>query len=347
MYDKSDVTYNSLITGLNNTRLEILEENLRLSNTLNVSRVLDKVDYEIDSSLMPQIENIYDNLKNDSKYARMLPSFKKHFVIPHKNNNVSILKSVDLRPFVRNRDLALLRLVRFNEEEIEQYILPSPFIGDDYLDKSLYFYAVDYLTDSNSIVVLKQLNYDYLRSSTPVNSSETLDENGDGLINLLFHWFSKHQSLPETFELAFEALFPGWQVRFHVTPGSDITLRIFDGMTELSPTSVPDGFYKLLAILAAVELRPKILLIDELENSLHGRIIEYVVALLKSIDSTVIVTTHSPFVVDSVNIDDLILVERNNHKTTCRRVKNPVKLKEDLVDKGVTVSESWLYSEML
>ncbi len=343
-----DVTYTSVIAGLNNTRLEIHEEGLRISNSLDAEFAMDKVDYKVHPSLIPVVGRICDDLRRDSRYKNALPNFEEHFTIPHRDSNVSFLKSVIVKPLPpKTKDLTLLRLVRFDGDQLEQHMLPSPSVTDDHGSHSLYAKAVSYLTDPSNIVILRQLDYDYLRSSTPINYPEGLEEDGGGLINLLFHWFTNDQKLPESFELAFEALFPGWQIRFHVTPGSDITLRVFDGMTELSPPSIPDGFYKLLVILAAVELNPKILLIDELENSLHGRIIEYVIGLLKSIDSTVIISTHSPFVVDSVDVDDLVLVEREDYKTTCRRVGNPAKLREELADKGVTVSESWLYSEML
>ena len=73
--------------------------------------------------------------------------------------------------------------------------------------------------------------------------------------------------------------------------------------TDLSPHSIPDGFYKLLAILAAIKVQPKVLLIYEVERSLHAEIVKCAIAELSACDSRVIVTSHSPLLIDAVNLE--------------------------------------------
>ena len=195
-------------------------------------------------------------------------------------------------------------------------------------------------------MLLRQLNYAKLRESPSVGTQTEMDEDGVGLVNLLFRWYNSHTGLPDRITSALESLFPEWQIRFTVTDDGRILLSVYDGNTILYPPSIPDGFYKLLVILTAIELNPKFLLIDEIETSLHAKMIEYIIGELIDCDSNVVITTHSPAVIDTVRLEDLVLLERTDTGTTARRIDNPERLRKKLSDLGVTASEGWLYGKL-
>ncbi len=69
---------------------------------------------------------------------------------------------------------------------------------------------------------------------------------------------------------------------------------------ELNPTMVSNDMLKLLLILTAIALRPPMLVIDEIENSLYPKTIEFITDELKRSEIITIATTHSPVVVDRV-----------------------------------------------
>jgi len=71
-----------------------------------------------------------------------------------------------------------------------------------------------------------------------------------------------------------------------------------EGSVELPPPNVADGIIKVLAIATAVELKPSILLIDEVENSLHVEAIQKVFDFLNNLEIPVVVATHSPAIID-------------------------------------------------
>lgn len=104
--------------------------------------------------------------------------------------------------------------------------------------------------------------------------------------------------------------------------------------------------YKVLSTLAAVELSPSLLAVDEIENSLHKESLEYILDELKECESTVIVTTHSPLVVDIVKLEDLLIVEKTGEGTVLNRVRGPEKVRRKLAELKITQSESWLYGEL-
>ena len=67
---------------------------------------------------------------------------------------------------------------------------------------------------------------------------------------------------------------------------------------ELLPPNTSDGFYKILTMLIAIYLKPPLLIIDEIENSLHPSTLELILNTIKIGETQAILTTHSPVVVD-------------------------------------------------
>ena len=70
-------------------------------------------------------------------------------------------------------------------------------------------------------------------------------------------------------------------------------------------------------------MKPSLLIIDEVENSLHPETLEKLLDELKSSETTVIITTHSPVVVDMTDPADLVIVEKIAGETKFRRIENP------------------------
>lgn len=347
--DDHVVRYDSTIANSGSGRLEILEERLHIEDYLTVMRQDREIKFFFDAAFVNDIKSAEKNIREgkvfSSKKLMQIFNSTKSFTIPHVDNDISILKAIKWTPdHPINNNIVLLQTFYQTSDGLQMHGFLSPAIKNKRIP--LYGLAENYLTNTGNIILLRHMDYTNLRYSTPVDSSTELDEDGDGLVNLLFQWFNRDQKLPDIITLALETLFPGWQISFQVTHEANIIMQVSDGQMTLAPTSIPDGFYKLLAILVAVELNPRILLIDEIETSLHARIIEYVIGILKNTESAVIITTHSPLVVDSVDADDLIFVENSEHKSTCHKIKDPDELKKELVDRGIAISDSWLYGEL-
>jgi len=83
----------------------------------------------------------------------------------------------------------------------------------------------------------------------------------------------------------------------------------------------------LSLILAPDEFGSDLYCVEEPENHLHPRLIETLFHLLKQVRlsreaeqaSQVILSTHSPLLVDLCDLDDLIVVERRQGATECTR----------------------------
>jgi hypothetical protein len=115
---------------------------------------------------------------------------------------------------------------------------------------------------------------------------------------------------------------------------------------DLPPSNIADGVIKVLAISVAVELKPFILLIDEVENSLHVKALEYVFDLLNSLEIPVVLSTHSPILVDLANPERTIVVFRGSDgSTTLEYFTDPRELKSRLSELGIAFSDYVLYEK--
>jgi len=199
----------------------------------------------------------------------------------------------------------------------------------------------DLLVTLERIVMLKHPDMRALREPKALGESERLDVRASNLAPVLLSLMSKGRL--SRIEEAFAELFPGVRVRPQFQHGR-VALLVEEGGVELPPPNVADGMLKVLAILAAVELNPSLLLIDELENSLHARLIEYVVDVLNSLSVPVLVATHSPAVVDLVGPERTIVVERGaGGGTRVTRIEDPEGLSRKLRELGVTFSDYVMY----
>jgi len=116
-----------------------------------------------------------------------------------------------------------------------------------------------------------------------------------------------------------------------------------DHSLKLLPESVSDGTLRLLAIYAVYygAHRPPLLCIDEPEDGLHPELIETVIEYLRamSTETQVIITTHSPTLVDQCRPEEVVLLDKIGGGTRVRRVDDQSQIHEFLKD--WTLGELW------
>ena len=343
-------------------RLEFTDEELRISNYIVIRRSFQDVEYELDRTFLKQIRTGLSTEPHIKRIADSIPDEPWTEKIPdstsilRKTGDASVSRPPILRritnqekifPSGTNFSLDQISFIRiYSESDDSLRRIPTVTIRSDDRGQSIHEHTSNLFSKPHSVILLRQLNYAKLRDSPQLEDSEELREDGSGLINLLFKWNGRGSGLPDRFDLALEALFPNWQVSLTLAENGRILLKVNDGSTDLSPPSIPDGFYKLLAILAAIELQPKFLLIDEVETSLHAKIVEYVIAELSTCDSRVIVTSHSPLLIDAVKLEDMVILERTETGTVGKRIEDPERMREELHEKKITLSESWIYGSL-
>lgn len=105
-------------------------------------------------------------------------------------------------------------------------------------------------------------------------------------------------------------------------------------------SQMSDGQLSFIALLslifAPLELGAPLYCIEEPENHLHPYLLETLVELLKQVQeelgldrsAQVIATTHSPYLVDKCDLDELIVFERHEGETHCIRPSDKRHLRE-------------------
>ena len=132
--------------------------------------------------------------------------------------------------------------------------------------------------------------------------------------------------------------FLGYSIRVESSHGRVFLIAEEDGL-ELPPPNMPDGLIKLAAIGLALESFPSIMLIDEIENSMHAALLEIVFDALNSRDIPVLVATHSPLMIDLAGPDRIILVRRTGEGTVAERIPEPRRLSDVLEREGIVLSD--------
>lgn len=161
-----------------------------------------------------------------------------------------------------------------------------------------------------SLKSLDLLSPEYLRQRTP-ESSGSLGLGGQRLSAFL-HELGREKRLqlvrrlqavyPRLQDLHTRSLQSGWKLlevaESYEAPGCGFYPRM---TTEAR--HVADGMLRLIAILAAIQTDHHVLLFDEIENGVNPEVVEFVLDALVSAPQQVLVTTHSPLILNYLTDD--------------------------------------------
>ncbi len=214
--------------------------------------------------------------------------------------------------------------------------------------ESLFRIAQDSIIESfRKLLILYPLNIRMMKVPQPLIRDEIIKEDGSNIASVYHTIYLKEGKIPEEIYNPLSMIFPKIDVRPLITDDGRVMIKFIEDGLELLPPNTSDGLYKLLTVFTAIYLKPPLLIIDELENSLHPETLELVLDTIKASDIQTIITTHSPIVVDMTEPGDTILAEKEHGESKFIRAKDPEKIRESLKEKGITFSEGWLYGEVL
>ncbi len=167
------------------------------------------------------------------------------------------------------------------------------------------------------VIFLRHPAIDVIKQPRRLQNTSTLDDRGTNLASVLYRLKFEKNELPAEITYFLDHFFPKFSIDVKkLEPSNYIMIVAKEGNLELSATNLPDGLIKMLVILTAVSLEPTLLLIDEPENSLHAQLLEYLVDVLRYTESPALLATHSPILVDLVDPDRIIIVEKDPEKGT-------------------------------
>ena len=201
---------------------------------------------------------------------------------------------------------------------------------------------------------------DRMKQVNEANSQNFLNENGDNLSSWLL---TLQTGYPEEFRLLQQAavdVFPDLEAL--LTPLTQFATAITSREKHLKrPVPIwrmSDGEVSFLAWLSLLFAPPALgaplYCVEELENHLHPRLLETLVELLAQRQdelqrqsevavqpAQILMTTHSPYLVDRLTLDDLIVVDKYQGATRCTRPASKRHLRELLQREELGLGELW------
>jgi predicted ATPase len=181
-----------------------------------------------------------------------------------------------------------------------------------------------------------------------------LQEHGNNLSSWLMTIQTTHRESFVRIEAIMRDAFPHLESVFTVpTQQSTVFLSSKEKFLRRAVTcaQMSDGELAFLAFLSLIlspdELGASLHCLEEPENHLHPKLLEILVEILRqehearSPDNRgqVIVTTHSPYLVDQFKLEELLVVEKREGATDCTRPKNKDHLRELLERREVGLGD--------
>jgi len=111
--------------------------------------------------------------------------------------------------------------------------------------------------------------------------------------------------------------------------------------------NISDGTLRLLAFITAVHLGSPLVAFEEPENCVHPHLLRALIDLCRYGPSQVIITTHSPYLVDHLTLEKLRLVVKHEGRTEIRAITGEQReLVRKMLEEGFTLGELW-YDKVL
>jgi predicted ATPase len=183
-----------------------------------------------------------------------------------------------------------------------------------------------YLSGLARPAVLLKLDPRKLAAPSFQSVGEALPSDGTGLPALLAHLKLQNLGLFESLVTQLQGVVPsvrGITVRPSKTQSPDIGYEFLidmDGADQVPAAALSEGTLLTLGLLTALSSQPgsPLVLIDDLERSLHPKALSDLVAQIRAVQEQrpglqIIATSHSPYLIDCVGADEVLLTSLDDN----------------------------------
>ena len=195
-----------------------------------------------------------------------------------------------------------------------------------------------------------------MRQQSQIASGQLLTPVGDNVSAWLM-WIQTHS--PEAFGRINEVLRDLFPEIIHArtipTRFGTVQLEISEKVLTQPTTGLQasDGLLVLVALLSLIYVPPELsgtlFCIEEPENHLHPKLLETLVALLRQVReeilgskkrlTQIIITTHSPYLVDQMALDEVTWIEKKDGATRAYRPADKAHLRKLVEDKELGIGD--------
>lgn len=177
---------------------------------------------------------------------------------------------------------------------------------------------------------------DSLKRPGQVFATDSLARDGSNFASYVHTVHSSHRKFFNQIETELRKSFPDVEELLSPLSGSQTTV----GMKErwfnrfMSSSQMSDGMMEFLAHLVVMygPSSPSLVAFEEPESHIHARLMEKLVTIMKEASKQVqiLITTHSANLLDRLEVEDIVLVERQDGRTVAKRATDAHELVESI-----------------
>ena len=189
-----------------------------------------------------------------------------------------------------------------------------------------------------------------IRLRCDIRASPILGYFGNNLARFLLHLFLENRKVFNSLEHVLTSFIPEvLEIIPHIEGENvEIWLRTKGVSEPLRPANISDGSLRLLAYIAALYSGGNLIVFEEPENNVHPHLLEAVIDLARKAPCQVVITTHSPYLLDHVKPEEVYVVEKVDTETHVKRLSKMSEMNQvrTFLEEGGTLGEAW-YSGMM
>lgn len=184
-----------------------------------------------------------------------------------------------------------------------------------------------------------------IRARSSIKEMPVVGYNGEHLARFLLELYLKRRKDFSRIESVLSDLVGEVEEIVPSIEGEHVEIRIkVKGIEEpLPPQNISDGTLRLLALVTVLNAGYSVVAIEEPENCIYPRLLEAFVDLARKSPSQVIITTHSPYLLDHFKPEEVYLVSKRGLETVVTRLSDTkeVEAVKRFLEEGGTLGEAW------
>jgi len=185
----------------------------------------------------------------------------------------------------------------------------------------------------------------YIRLTSSIKDPPLLGYEGGGLARVLLRFALENRRVFTRIEDTLRSLIPEVEeVALHVEGETvELWLRVKGLEGPLKPASISDGTLRMLAYITVLHSDATLAAFEEPENFVHPHLLETLVDLARKAPCQVLITTHSPYLLDHVKPEEVYVVEKPGVETIVKKLSETkeVEAVKKLLEEGGTLGEAW------
>lgn len=186
---------------------------------------------------------------------------------------------------------------------------------------------------------------DMLRLSNSVSENPILDYHGRNLARYLLHLYTERRKDFGRIEETLKGMIPEIEeVIPHIERTNvEVWIKIKEVDEPLKPHNISDGTLRLLAMIAALYGGSSLVVLEEPENCIHPYLLETFMHLVRDSPSQVLITTHSPYLLDYVKPEEVYVVWKEGLETKAKKLSTAKEMErvKRFLEEGGTLGEAW------